>query len=278
MFLRPDGSLFHGHLETSPYEDSLFGKGWRIALVDITERKQAEKALQEANESLEQRVRERTMDLRKLASELVMAEERERKRIAGVLHDEVAQTLAAIRLRLDMLQSIPSDQKDKETLKEAKALLAQSIQETRALMTDVGNPLLYDMGLKAACDELAGRLMKRHPVRISCDVRDAFKQLSPDVKIILFQVFRELLHNVVKHSKAQNANVMIDKENGHFHLQVTDDGLGFNPQILGAPSVEGGFGLYSIRERLLAIGGSLRIESAPGTGTVVTAIVPAALD
>jgi signal transduction histidine kinase len=82
--------------------------------------------------------------------------------------------------------SIPSDQKDKETLKEAKALLAQSIQETRALMTDVGNPLLYDMGLKAACDELAGRLMKRHPVRISCDVREAFTQLSPDVKIILF--------------------------------------------------------------------------------------------
>jgi signal transduction histidine kinase len=91
-------------------------------------------------------------------------------------------------------------------------------------------------------------------------------------------VFRELLHNVVKHSKAQNANVMIDKENGHFHLKVTDDGLGFDPLMLGAPSVEGGFGLYSIRERLLAIGGSLRIESAPGTGTVVTAIVPAALD
>jgi signal transduction histidine kinase len=71
---------------------------------------------------------------------------------------------------------------------------------------------------------------------------------------------------------------MIDMENAHFRLKVTDDGVGFDPLMLGAPTVEGGFGLYSIRERLIAIGGSLRIESTPGTGTVVTAILPAALD
>ena len=192
--------------------------------------RRSEEALREANELLEQRVRERTMDLqnlteqlersryelRKLASELVMAEERERKRIAGVLHDEIAQTLAAVRMRLDLLQGIPSDQKDKQTLKEAKALLMQSIQETRALMNDLGNPLLFDMGLKPACEALANRLMERHPVRISCDIRDAYKHLNPDVKAILYQVVRELLNNVVKHSHAQNAHVMIDMENGQF--------------------------------------------------------------
>ena len=145
-------------------------------------------------------------------------------------------------------------------------------------MTDIGNPLLFDMGLKAACESLADRLMERHPIRISCDIRDAFKHLNPDVKTILYQVIRELLNNVVKHSQAQNAHVMIDMENGHFRVKVTDDGVGFDPQMLGAPTVEGGFGLYSIRERLIAIDGSLRIESAPGTGTVVTAILPAALD
>jgi len=118
--------------------------------------------------------------------------------------------------------------------------------------------------------------MKKHPVRIRCDIRNAFKHLNPDVKTILYQVFRELLNNVVKHSNAQNAHVMIDMENEHFRLTVTDDGVGFDPQILGAPSTEGGFGLYSIRERLLALDGSLRIESKPGTGTVVTAILPAA--
>jgi signal transduction histidine kinase len=245
-----------------------------------------------ANDHLEQRVKERTMDLqnlmtqleesrhelRSLASELVMAEERERKRIAGVLHDDVAQLLAATRMRLGLLQGIPSDPKNQQTMDEIKSLLSQSIQETRALMNDLGNPLLFDMGLKAACEALACRLMEKHTVRISCDIGDAYKHLNPDVKTILYQVFRELLHNVVKHSKAQNAHVMIVKEDGHLHLKVTDDGLGFDPQTLGAPSVEGGFGLYSIRERLLAIGGSLRIESALGTGTAVTAIMPAALD
>ena len=78
----------------------------------------------------------------------------------------------------------------------------QSIQETRALMNDLGNPLLFDMGLRAACEALANRLMERHPVRISCDIRDAYKDLDPDVKAILFQVVRELLNNVVKHSQA----------------------------------------------------------------------------
>jgi PAS domain S-box-containing protein len=227
---------------------------------DITERKKAEAAL------------------RRLASELVMAEERERKRIAGVLHDEVAQTLAAAKMRIDMLQSIPLDQEDRQALKEAKGLLLQSIQETRALMHDIGNPLLSDLGLQAACESLAKRLMEKHPVRISCDIQDTYKHLNPDVKSILFQMFRELLTNIVKYSKAQNAHIRIGMENGHFRLRVADDGVGFDPQMLGAPTVAGGFGLYSIRERLIAVNGSLRIESAPGAGTVVTATLPVALD
>jgi signal transduction histidine kinase len=101
--------------------------------------------------------------------------------------------------------------------------------------------------------------------------------MDPDMKTILHQVVRELLNNVVKHSRAQNAHVMIDLENGHFRVNVTDDDVGFDPGVLAAPTVEGGFGLYSIRERLIAVDGSLRIESAPGTGTVMTAILPATL-
>jgi signal transduction histidine kinase len=197
----------------------------KILEKQILSRERSEKALQEANESLEKRVRERTTDLqtlteqlersrhelRTLASELVVAEERERKRIAGVLHDDIAQILASVRMRLDILQDVPSDQMDK-TLKEAKALLTQSLQDTRALMNDLGNPLLFDMGLKPACEALANRLMDKHPVRISCDIRDEYKRLDPDVKAILYQLIRELLSNVVKHSQAQNAHVMINME------------------------------------------------------------------
>jgi len=258
---------------------------------DITAQKQAEESLKEAKESLELRVRKRTIDLqnlteqlersrvelRKLASELVMAEERERKRIAGVLHDEIAQTLAAVRMRLDLFRDVPADQKD-ETLQEAKELLLESIRETRDLMNDLGNPLLFDLGLRAACEALANRLMERSPTRISCDIRETYKNLDPDMKMILYQIVRELLNNIVKHSKAQNAHVRIDSENEHYRVKVTDDGVGFEPQALGAPTTEGGFGLYSMRERLLAVDGNLVIESSPGDGTVVTAVLPKTLD
>jgi PAS domain S-box-containing protein len=267
-------------------------------VIDITERKRAEdmlreseEALQEANEYLEQRIRERTMDLqnlteqlassrddlRKLASELVLAEERERKRIATVLHDEIAQTLAVVRMRVDMLERLAFDDESRQTVKEAKELIVQSIQETRTLMNEVGNPLLSDMGIAAACESLADRLMERHPIVITCYIRDALKDLTSDLKVILFQVIRELLNNIIKHSRARNANVTIDTENGLIRAQVKDDGMGFDPQTLGAPTVEGGFGLFSIRERLMAFNGSLQIESSPGNGTVVTASLPASL-
>ncbi|MCK7504683.1 MAG: histidine kinase [Desulfobacterales bacterium] len=138
-------------------------------------------------ESLEQRVRERTMDLQNLTEQLERSRHHLRNlalgachgrgagaqaRIAGVLHDQIAQTLAATRMRLDLASGhCVRDQQDRQTLKEAaKALLAESIDETRALMMDIGDPVLYDMGLKAACESLTERLMDRHPIRFRCDI------------------------------------------------------------------------------------------------------------
>jgi PAS domain S-box-containing protein len=251
----------------------------------------SEQSLQLANEHLEQRVRERTLDLqslteeleksrdelRNLASELVLAEERERKRVASVLHDDIAQTLAVARMRVDMLQKMAADEQSRKTVREAKDFLVQSIRETRALMNDLGNPLLFDIGVAAACESLADRLMASHPIQIRCDIRESFKNLEPEAKVILFQVVRELLNNVIKHSSARNAEILIRRDDGQIQATVKDDGMGFDPQKLGAPTAEGGFGLFSIRERLMAFNGAMCIESTPETGTVITASLPARL-
>jgi len=256
----------YGHLTPVLYNASVYrdetGKviGVFAAARDITERRQAETAL------------------RNLASELVLAEERERKRIATVLHDEIAQTLAVVKMRIDLLKGMAVDDESRSYITEAKEYLVQSIQETRALMNDVGNPLLFDMGVEAACKSLADRLMASHPISIDCDIQESFNDLNPDTKVMVFQVIRELLNNAVKHSSANNAKVSIHLDNGWIHAEVSDDGAGFDPQILGAPTTEGGFGLFSIRERLRAFHGNLRIQSSPGSGTVARTSLPAVLD
>jgi len=261
---------------------------WYGTSTDVNDQKQAEQSLRMSRDELDHKVRERTAelvtlladlersrdDLRKLASELVLAEERERRRIATVLHDEICQTLAVARMRVDMLQKMAVDEQSSKTVQEAKDFLVQSIQETRALMNDLGNPLLFDMGVSAACESLADRLMAYHPIRIRCDIRDSFKDLDPEVNVFLFQVIRELLNNVIKHSGARNAQVLLRVDDGRIQATVKDDGMGFDSQTLGAPTAEGGFGLFSIRERLMAFKGDLRIESTPQTGTVVAASLP----
>jgi PAS domain S-box-containing protein len=284
LFRRSDGSFFHGRLDILPHEDNRTGKGWRIALGDVSVQKQVEDKLLGAQEELEGLLQERTrlaMDLeisrnalRRLASELVMAEERERKRIAGVLHDDIAQVLASVRMRLDMLKGNPSAGEAAGRLEEAKALLVRTLRDTRSLMMDIGNPLLFEMGLQAACESLADRLMESHPVRIVCDVRVGLGEVDPDVNAILYRLTQELLNNIVKHSRASRARVRIVRENNRIRAEVSDNGTGFDPRMIGLPTAEGGFGLFSIRERLLSMQGELRIDSTPGVGTTVTAVLP----
>jgi PAS domain S-box-containing protein len=268
---------------------------WVGTCIDITERYQAEEALKIskealriANEQLEQRIRERTAeliltlenleksrnDLRKLASELVLAEERERKRISVILHDEVAQTLAAARMRIDLLRRMQGDDDSRRVLDEAQQLLVQAIRETRALMTDISNPVLYDMGLQVAVQSLTEEVKARNGISFSSSFSGNLKTLENDVEVMLFQLVKELVQNIVKHSGARKASIRIVEERDDIKVVVADDGLGFDAGNIGAVGLDGGFGLFSIRERVKSYHGKIKIESEPGKGAEVTVMLP----
>ena len=143
-----------------------------------------------------------------------------------------AQTLAAAKMRLDLLRSGGDDETYRRALTEARELLEQSIRETRALMTDISPPLLFDMGLAAACESLAEKLTARHGIAIRCDISEDFAEVGQELSIVIFQVIRELLANAMKHSGARNVRVAIESRNRHLLVRVTDNGTGFDPNSL----------------------------------------------
>jgi PAS domain S-box-containing protein len=291
-FLGQGGRVIWTEIGVSALHDDEGNVGYALGMVeDITERKAAEEALRRSKDELEEKVSERTAelmllleelekgrnDLRKLASELVMTEERERKRIAVTLHDEVAQTLAAAKMRLDLLKKVTDGQASSEVVDEARDLLMQSIRETRALMTDISSPILYEMGLPAAVQNLAEQTSASYGLAVSHDVTGEFTNLEQEFTIMIYQAVRELLHNVSKHSQARNVSVRVIAEDAGIRMIVADDGRGFEVGDVGLPKREGGFGLFSIRERVKSFHGSMQIESAPGEGTVVTVVLPSSM-
>jgi len=228
---------------------------------DITERKHAE-----------QRVEAFQRRLRTLASQLSLAEERERKRLATGLHDRVSQPLAAVTMKLGTIQErLPSAELEGE-LEEAQRLVETAIQETRSLTFDLSPPILYELGLEAALEWLLEQIQNTHGIVCGFEDDGQPKPLGDDARGLLFWIVRELLVNVVKHARAHAAVVSIRRVGDAVQVTVEDDGVGFDTSELERRTR--GFGLFSIRERLTEFGGCVEVESAPGQGTKVTLVAP----
>jgi signal transduction histidine kinase len=221
-------------------------------------------------------------NLRSLASALSLTEERERRRLAVYLHDQIGHTLALTNIRLGELQKRAPAQLPgfpREELEKIGSLLEQAIRDTRSLTFRISSPILYELGLEAALEWLGEQVQQEHglAVRFVSDGRP--KPLGEDVRVLLFQAVSELLVNVVKHAQAHNLEVSMRREGGNLKIEVGDDGVGF--QVSGTDPrrrERGGFGLFSIRERLRPMGGRLEVQSAPGAGTHVSLTVPLADD
>jgi len=214
--------------------------------------------------------------LKNLASKLSLTEERERRRIATQLHDEICQSLVISKLKLDAIcQKKPADG-NSETLREVRLALDDAVKNSRSLTSDLSFPVLYELGLEAAVSEwLDEQIGQKYGISTEFFDDGREKILDDDIRAILFRNVKELLINVVKHARASKIRVECSRVNEQVHISVQDDGVGFADTGTAAIfSSSGGFGIFSIKERLEQVGGRLEIESETDKGTKVTMIAP----
>lgn len=242
---------------------------------EIKERKCLERELKKHRDQLEELVAERTVQLRSLAHELSLVEEKQRRKIATFLHDEINQKLALAAFRLDALEKVKSVTKIRKEQKEIKKIIDQTAQFTRSLTFEISPPVLYEFGLEAAIEWLVRQFSKQY--RIPCKVKDDGKPkpVTDDTRILLFQSVRELLANISKHARANSVTVSTTKENNVIRIEVKDDGVGFDTRILNRKIAKNeGFGLFNVMERLQHMRGQLEVKSTEGHGTSVMIVAP----
>lgn len=261
--LRKDGREVP--VESSVYALEVHGEHIITSILrDISERKRAE-----------EKIIEYQNQLRSLASQLTLTEERERRRIATDLHDRIGQALAISKIKLGGLRESASSIGLDGDIDEIRDLIEQTIQDTRSLIFDLCPPFLYELGFEKALEWLVEEIQKQHGVAALFKNDGKSKPLDDNVRVLLFRTVNELLINIVKHARAQKAKVSVRRDGDSIKIDVEDDGIGFDViKIQNRMGKTGGFGLFRIRERLNYLGGQLRVESEPKRGTRVSLVVP----
>jgi len=235
---------------------------------DITEQKKAEEKIQSYQKQL-----------RSLASDLSLAEERERRRIATILHDHIGQILAISKIKLGSLLESANNEGSLEQLKEVRGHVEQAIKYTRSLTFELSPPILYDLGLESALEWLTEQLKEQHGINCIFEADSSFKPVSDEIRIVLFSAVRELLMNVTKHAQATIAKITMRRVNHNIVIHVADNGIGFIVSKMNFYLDESkGFGLFSIRERVRHLGGQMDVRSGRGRGTRVILTAPISVE
>lgn len=231
---------------------------------DISEQKKAE-----------EKIHSYQKQLRSLASDLSLTEERERRRIATMLHDHIGQTLAIVKIKLGALLGVKTGPTFADDLNEIREHLELAIQYVRSLTFELSPPILYELGLEAALEWLAEQIHEQHGIQYEFENDMEEKPVSEEIRVFLFTAVRELLVNVAKHANASKVKITVRRVNNNMSIHVADNGIGFNASKMNYYLEENkGFGLFSIRERLTHLGGQVEIRSQKGRGTRVILSVP----
>ncbi len=248
-------------------------------LLDVTERKRAQEGLMQAEAQVEAQVEARTTKLRELSAALTMEEQRERSQIASAVHDNLLQYLYGIQVQLRMLVDgmHEASEVDMSTLPvspgQVNNLMDEAIETARKLTLDLAPPVLDNDGIIEALQWLRSHLKKQHGFVVHLNDETDGLSCTGEVRTVLFRVTRELLLNTCKYADVGAAKVHVYTEDQTFHLDVVDDGTGFDPSTALQRGTNGS-GLWKARERLRSIDGTLRVTAAPGEGTRCAIQVP----
>ena len=262
---RKNGEIFPGEITSTIYKENNEVLSVTSLVRDISERKQAE-----------ERVKQYQNRLKSLASQLTIVEQAERRRIAAGLHDHIGQILAFSRLQLARAKKQAHDDNLISLLDDISQSLLNVIEDTKELIFDLSSPLLNEIGLDAAItDWLENQVKKGYGLEYSYRQDNVTVELNELERTILFRNFKELVVNVFKHAQASKIDVRLGGDEETFFLAVTDNGRGFDPEQLEIKtSVQGGFGLFSIQERMADIGGRVDIDSGTEKGCTITMRLP----
>ena len=277
---RKDGSVLHalGHAVLLRNEQT--GESYiQGVAIDITERKQAEEALRELTRTLESKVAQRTAELQrraqqleKMALELSEAEDRERRRLAEVLHNDLQQELAAAKFQVQRIKNqTRHDASLQATAAQADHLLKDAIAKSRSLSHELSPVVMRQGDFTETLRWLASEVQTKHGLVVHVAADSDVRSESEAIKSLLFRAAQELLFNAVKYAGVREVYLRVRQRDGCICLSVCDRGRGFDPQMLGETA---GFGLLTIRERVESLQGRMKIRSAPGRGSTFFIVVP----
>jgi PAS domain S-box-containing protein len=262
---RKDGTRFYGEISSSAITNKEGAAESYISIIkDVSDRKSAEYAIKAYQQNL-----------RSMASELNFAEEKERRRIAVDLHDDLGQTLAMTRIKLSALKSENLAPHVMEHLLEMEKYVTHAIRSSRSLTYELSPPVLYEFGLVAAVNWKLEQISNEHKIATNLEVTHELPKLREDLLILLFRAVGELLNNIVKHARAKKISVVFNMDGKCLNILVSDDGRGFGDTKLGKQEGEAsGIGLFSLRERLEYFDGTLTIDTDVKKGSKVYITLP----